>query len=293
MELWDRGSDATLQTNQRLLFHGHLFIYQERRQVIAWQHLLPTVCHRQGLRVCHAHAQQVRSPTSSQVVCKGSCSRCNHFGYVWRTDIQRSQKVFAEIGTTLKFFEEGTPRSNKAELYIGLIKEAVCKDMRVSNCPLVFWDYCVERRLRINNLTARDTVKLRGSNPHTFLTGEEGDISNLCQFGFYNWCYYHEQGEAFPYSKEILGRVLGPSKGEGNEMAQWILKANGNDVYTGGLPDPSPWQNCTHLRSSRSVQSSISSLRGDGVVQSSHRNWKTTPRSGQNMRTMWKNLGWY
>ena len=140
------------------------------------------------------------------------------------------RKFCVEIGTTLKFFEEGTLWSNKAELYIGLIKEAVRKDMRVSNCPLVFWDYCVERCSGINNLTARDTVKLRGSNPHTSLTGEEGNISNLCQFGFYDWCYYPEQGEAFPYSKEILGRVLGASKGKGNEMAQWILKANGNVV---------------------------------------------------------------
>ena len=129
-----------------------------------------------------------------------------------------------------KFFEEGTLWSNKAKLYIGLIKEAVCKDIQIANCPLAFWDYCVEWCAGINNLTARDTVKLHGSNPHTSLTGEEGDISNLRQFGFYNWCYYCEQGEAFPYSKEILGRVLGPSKGEGNEMAQWILKANGNVV---------------------------------------------------------------
>ena len=30
--------------------------------------------------------------------------------------------------------------------------------------------------------------------------------------------------------REILGRVLGPAKGEGNEMAQWILKANGRVV---------------------------------------------------------------
>jgi hypothetical protein len=28
----------------------------------------------------------------------------------------------------------------------------------------------------------------------------------------------------------VLGRVLGPVCGEGNEMAQWILKANGNVV---------------------------------------------------------------
>ena len=35
------------------------------------------------------------------------------------------RKFCAEISTTLKFFEEGTLWSNKAELYIGLIKEAL------------------------------------------------------------------------------------------------------------------------------------------------------------------------
>ena len=39
------------------------------------------------------------------------------------------RKFCVEIGTMLKFFEEGTPWSSKAELYIGLIKEAVRKDM--------------------------------------------------------------------------------------------------------------------------------------------------------------------
>ena len=34
----------------------------------------------------------------------------------------------------------------------------------------------------------------------------------------------------FPFNKEVLGRVLGPAKGEGNEMAQWVLKANGRVV---------------------------------------------------------------
>ena len=43
----------------------------------------------------------------------------------------------SDIGTTLRALEEGTPWANKAELYIGLIKEAVRKDMRESNAPLV------------------------------------------------------------------------------------------------------------------------------------------------------------
>jgi hypothetical protein len=99
------------------------------------------------------------------------------------------RKFLGEIGTTLRVLEEGTPWANKAELYIGLIKEAVRKDMKDSNCPLAFWDYCVERRARINNMTAKDMFKLHGSNAHTALTGDEGDISNLCQYKWYDWCY--------------------------------------------------------------------------------------------------------
>eukprot|EP00957_Ditylum_brightwellii_P001453 113399-Ditylum_brightwellii.AAC.1 len=35
---------------------------------------------------------------------------------------------------------------------------------------------------------------------------------------------------SFPFNKVILGLVLGPAKGEGNEMAQWAMKSNGNVV---------------------------------------------------------------
>ena len=46
------------------------------------------------------------------------------------------KKFCIDIGTTLRALEEGAPWSNKAELYIGLIKEVVRKDMRESNSPL-------------------------------------------------------------------------------------------------------------------------------------------------------------
>ena len=129
-----------------------------------------------------------------------------------------------DMGTTLRILEEGTPWANKAELYIGLIKEAVRKDMKEANSPLPLWDYCVERRARINNLVAKDLSQLQGQNAQFYVTGEEGDISNLCQFEWYDWCYFRDQGEAFPFIPESLGRVLGPAKGEGNEMAQWGFK---------------------------------------------------------------------
>ena len=51
-----------------------------------------------------------------------------------------------KISSSLHILEEGTRWANKAELYIGLMKEAVRKDMKDSSSPLAFWDYCCERR---------------------------------------------------------------------------------------------------------------------------------------------------
>ena len=134
------------------------------------------------------------------------------------------------IGTTQRALEEGTPWSNKAELYIKLMKEAICKDMKEANCPIRFWDYCVERRVEIYNLTSSDHIKVHGSNPHMETFGDQGDISNLCQFRWYGWCYFRDHKAPFPHNQEVLGRVLGPARGEGNELSQWVLKSNRNVV---------------------------------------------------------------
>ena len=137
-----------------------------------------------------------------------------------------------KIGTTLKILEQGTQWANRAELYVGLIKQAVRKDMREAQSPLVLWDYCAERRALIFSVTARDLFQLQGSNPHTATFGETADISNLCQFGWYEWCWFYDDSSAakFPFDKAMLGRCLGPSKNEGNEMTQWVLKHNAQVV---------------------------------------------------------------
>ena len=93
-------------------------------------------------------------------------------------------KLFChKIGTTLRVLEGSTQWANRAELYVGLFKEAVRKDMLEENSPLVFWDYCAERRALITNMTAKDLFQLRGQTLHFATFGEEGDISNICQFG--------------------------------------------------------------------------------------------------------------
>ena len=40
-----------------------------------------------------------------------------------------------QVGTTLRILEESTQWANCAELYIGLLKKAIRKDLMTSNCP--------------------------------------------------------------------------------------------------------------------------------------------------------------
>jgi hypothetical protein len=49
---------------------------------------------------------------------------------------QELRQFCNDMGTTLHILEEGTPWANKAELYIGLIKEAVRKDMKEADSPI-------------------------------------------------------------------------------------------------------------------------------------------------------------
>ena len=131
--------------------------------------------------------------------------------------------------TMLRALEEGTPWLNKAELYIKPMKEVVRKGMREEDLPLPFGDYCLERRVWIYILT-QGSYQDQGDDAHTATTHEEGDISNLCQYKWCDWCYYREHTAKFPHNQEVLGHVLGPARGKGNEMTQWVLKANGNVV---------------------------------------------------------------
>ena len=77
-----------------------------------------------------------------------------------------------KIGTTLKLLEQGTQWAKRAELYVGLVKEAARKYIRLSHSHLVLWDYAAERCAAIISLTARDLFQFQGINPHTVTFGE-------------------------------------------------------------------------------------------------------------------------
>ena len=75
-------------------------------------------------------------------------------------------------------------------------------------------------------LTSRNLFQLQGKTPHTATFEEEGYISNLCRFDWYEWVYFWDGSAKYPFPKLSLGRCLVPMKNEGNEMCQGILKQN-------------------------------------------------------------------
>ena len=140
-----------------------------------------------------------------------------------------TKKFCHQVGTIMRVLEVGTPWANRAELYIGLLKEAVRRDLRDSHAPKVLWDYCLERRAHIHNFVPRPLFQNQGETPHNVTFGEQGDISNVCTFSWYDWVYYRNPGN-FPNARECLGRALGPAKNEGSEMSQWVLTAQATVV---------------------------------------------------------------
>jgi hypothetical protein len=80
-------------------------------------------------------AKEIGAPDA--IICDAACKQ-----------ISREVRSFCtKMGTALRVLEEDTPWANRAELYIGLVKEAVRKDMKESDYHLAFWDYCTKRRV--------------------------------------------------------------------------------------------------------------------------------------------------
>jgi hypothetical protein len=121
-------------------------------------------------------------------------------------------------------------KSNRAELIIGQLKAGVRRVMKDTGCPIPFWDYCLEWKDAVDNHTAKNIYQLNGQTPHFHVHGQEGDISALSTFGFYEFVYFRDHTQQFSLATEVLGRYLGPSLYTGNAMCCWILKGNGRIV---------------------------------------------------------------
>ena len=73
-------------------------------------------------------------------------------------------------------------------------------------CPERLWDYCAELQAKIRCHKAHDTPTLNFQVPKNVVTVNTADISELVEFGWYQWIYYRDATTYFPLSEEELGK---------------------------------------------------------------------------------------
>ena len=145
-----------------------------------------------------------------------------------------TKKFFSQVGLKMRELDEHTPWANRAELYIVLFKEAVLQYLRLSHLPMVFWDYCMERRVLVHNAVLLPLFHNHGLTPHEATFIAQCDIYKFCQFTWYQWVYFRNPN-SFPEAKEFLGQVLVPVNNEGSEMTQAILTSKSTIVICRSL----------------------------------------------------------
>ena len=111
-------------------------------------------------------------------------------------DVHMAQKnnktnIFChKVWMTLHIFEAGTLWANCAELYTGFFKEDVHRELCMTDVPMVLWDYFMECWARIHNTVPHPLFQNQEMSPHEANFGEQGNISNISNFGWYQWVYY-------------------------------------------------------------------------------------------------------
>ncbi len=100
-----------------------------------------------------------------------------------------------------------------------------------AGAPKPFWADAIELEAYVCSNTAHDIYILQGEVPETVMSSETSDISQFCEFAFYDWIMFRDQPVAFPDDNPVLGQYLGPAIDVGPALTAKILKANGEIVY--------------------------------------------------------------
>ena len=98
------------------------------------------------------------------------------------------------------------------------------------NVPKKLWDHCLEMESRIRSATTLPRFDLDHHTPEAKMHGMSSDISDICEFEFYEWVMFNDSQATFPETKFHVGRWLGPAVDVGSALKYKILKSNGQVV---------------------------------------------------------------
>ena len=131
-------------------------------------------------------------------------------------------------GAQIKPVEAYTHNQNLAESGIRELRRMYRKAMLSTNAPHVLWDYCMELMADIRSHLALSLLELEGDTPQTVLTGDTSDMSNICEFQWYELVWFIDPLDKLENKK--LARYLGPSHDVGQAMSSRLLTSKAQEI---------------------------------------------------------------
>ena len=114
---------------------------------------------------------------------------------------QKARQADCQVKQT----EPYSPCQNTAKATIKELKKGTGRKMIRTGSPKVLWDNCSELEAKIQSSTASNIFELEGEVPKTVMNGETTNITQLCEFGWYDWVYFHDNVVTYPDDKWVLG----------------------------------------------------------------------------------------
>ena len=127
--------------------------------------------------------------------------------------------------------EQYSPWQLQAEGTTRELKEGAVRNMVQSGAPRRIWDNALDFEAYVRSNTAFDIYILRGEVPETVMLGGTSDISQFCEYGFYDWFIFRDDMIQDPDENQVLDQYLGREIDVVPEMIAKIMKINGEVLH--------------------------------------------------------------
>ena len=135
-----------------------------------------------------------------------------------------------DAGCHRKQIDPHSPWMNLCEGEICELKRGSTRKILKRNVPKKLWDHCLELESIIRSATTLTRFDLDHQTPEAKIQGMSADISDICEFEFYEWVMFNDSQATFPETKFHVGRWIGLAIDVGSSLTYKILKRNGQVV---------------------------------------------------------------
>lgn len=168
---------------------------------------MPAVCDQYGFCLCCATGHQKQSSQSCLCIFQG------HWHLISLQMLQLNRKVrtsntsWTKLVLSSNYSKRIPPGSIMLSFTLDWSRKPLKRTWNIGLSSLALgllhWMQGLNQKL-----VASQLFQLQGRNPHFYTLGEASDISNLAQFGWYDFVYYQDIKEAYPYLHENLGQCI-------------------------------------------------------------------------------------